>query len=159
MAAGLFHRLKTDGASCELVREYAKDVVWEGRDYLLADPAYQIYVFAKQLKRLYDVKGKVDIVLTDSPLLLSAVYGSGLSKAFTQLVLDEVGKFDNLNVILRRVKPYVRLGRNQTREEAEDLDMEISGAVYGLTQQVDLIVPGDDEGLEGVLGAIRYRMK
>lgn len=158
MAAGLFHRLKTAGVSCELVREYAKDVVWEGRTHLLTDPSYQIYVFAKQLKRFYDVVGKVDVAVTDSPLLLSAVYGRALSRSFTDLVVEEVRKQDAMNVVLKRVKPYVALGRNQTQREAEDLDLEISGAVYGYTQQVDLIVPGDEEGLERVLGVVRERI-
>lgn len=157
MAAGLFHRLKTEGVNCELVREYAKDLEWRGHREMLTD-AGQIYVFAKQLKRFQDVDGKVDIIVTDSPILLSAVYGKSLSNTFCQLVLEEVAKFNNMNVILKRVKPYVRVGRSQTKQQAEDLDMEISGTVYGLTQQVDLIVPGDEEGLEGVLSAIRARM-
>lgn len=154
MAAGLFYRLKTSGASCELVREYAKDVVWEGRGHLFDQ---QIYIFAKQLKRLTDLEGKVDLVITDSPLLLSAVYGKSLPSSFHQLVLHEVQRMDNMNVILKRVKPYVPLGRNQTEREAEDLDMEVAGALYGYTQQVDLIVPGDEGGLERVLEAVKLR--
>lgn len=158
MAAGLFYRLKTEGVNCELVREYAKDLVWRGHHEMLTDPAGQIYIFAKQLKRFQDVIGKVDVVLTDSPVLLSAVYGSSLSKAFTALVLDEVGKMNNLNIVLKRVKEYVPIGRGQTKQQAEDLDVEIAGTVYGLTQQVDLVTTGDEEGLERALEAIRARM-
>jgi hypothetical protein len=43
-AALLFATMKQRGVNCELATEYAKDVVWEGRESLLSD---QIYLFAK----------------------------------------------------------------------------------------------------------------
>jgi len=147
IAAGVFFRLKSLSVNCELVREYAKDVVWEGRNSLLAN---QIYVFAKQHKRLTDVVGHVDVVLTDSPLPLSAVYGSHYPACFTDLVWHEFNSFSNLNFVLERRKPYVTSGREQTEEQAAGLDVRIrhvldaNGVPYmrlqGTDSAVDAIV-------------------
>ncbi len=123
-AAGIFFQLKLEGIECELVREYAKDVVWEGRHNLLTDEG-QLYLFAKQLKRMADVKDKVDVIVTDSPLLLSRVYGANLSKSFYDLVGEEFDKFENLNFFIERDKPYNSNGRMQTEFQAKQIDIAI----------------------------------
>ena len=48
-ASGLFYEMKKARLEVELVTEYAKDAVWEGRTSLLDD---QIYIFAKQQRRI-----------------------------------------------------------------------------------------------------------
>lgn len=116
-AAHLFAQLKQRNINCELVREYAKDVVWEGRISLLEN---QVYIFAKQLKRQVDLVGKVDVIVTDSPLLLSMVYND--DPDLHALVLKEYNKFTNVNVMLGREKPYQPAGRVQTEDEARGLD-------------------------------------
>lgn len=55
----------------EYVSEYAKDLVWSGSTQKLND---RLKVFAEQNHRLYRLKDKVDVVITDSPLLLSVIY-------------------------------------------------------------------------------------
>ena len=64
LMAGIFHQLKIQGYDCEMVTEFAKDIVWEERTELLKE---QIYVFTNQNYRLFRVNGKVDIIITDSP--------------------------------------------------------------------------------------------
>lgn len=122
LAAGLFHELKKKNINCELVREYAKDVVWEGRIHLLEN---QIYIFAKQLKRQVDLKDKVDYIITDSPLFLSLYYADNLTRAFENLVLEEYNKFDNINYFVNRTKEYNPAGRLQTEKEAMDIDFAL----------------------------------
>lgn len=121
-SAGLFYLFKSMGDSAELAREYAKDVVWEGRLHLLEN---QIYLFAKQLKRLKDLDGKVDYIITDSPLLLGLVYAKDHSAAFHELILEEFNSFNNLNIFLPRDKPYYKLGRVQEEAEAVQIDSDI----------------------------------
>lgn len=122
MAAGVFSALKQKGINTELVREYAKDVVWEGRSHILSN---QIYIFAKQLKRQSDLSGKVDVIITDSPLLLSLIYGENYSECFKNLVREEFTKFNNMNIFIRRAKEYNQAGRVQTLEEAQTIDGRI----------------------------------
>lgn len=120
-AADIFAKLKQNGYSAELVREFAKDVVWEGRHHLLDD---QLFIFAEQRKRVLDLVGKVDYIVTDSPLLLSLVYCPE-DELLSQLVLREHFALDNANFFLRRVKRYVEAGRIQSEDEARQLDTDI----------------------------------
>lgn len=121
-AAGVFNLLKNEGESSELALEYAKEKVWEETTAVLRD---QIYVFAKQLHRIKRLENQVDIVITDSPLLLSLIYGKKYSTQFKNLVISEHESLNNLNIFLKREKEYVGKGRLQTEEEAVKIDTEI----------------------------------
>lgn len=116
-AAALFALLKQRGANCELATEYAKDVVWEGRDYLLGD---QIYIFAKQNRKLERLYGKVDIIVTDCPLLFSYYYSG--NEHLLALIQQEMSRARQMHVMLRRRKAYLADGRYQTEEEAKKID-------------------------------------
>lgn len=122
IAAELFSSLKWRGINCELVTEYAKDKVWEGSTNVLE---HQIYIFAKQLFRTSRLLGKVDYIITDSPILLSLVYGENESNEFRSLVLAEHRKLNNINIFLQRNKLYRRVGRLQTEQEAMEIDYKI----------------------------------
>ena len=70
-AAKLFSELKTEGVNCELVTEFAKDEVWSGNIDRLKD---QIHVFGNHHHRFWRLIGKVDLIVTDSPILMSIAY-------------------------------------------------------------------------------------
>ena len=121
-AAGVFFMMKNAGMKVEFVTEYAKDIVWAGRQKELDD---QFYIFAKQHHRLHNLLGKVDFVVTDSPLLLTSVYGEFMPPSFHMLVRDLFMKYDNRSVFIERVKPYSIYGRNQTELEAHEIDRQV----------------------------------
>jgi hypothetical protein len=122
-AAGLFHLMKLRGDSVELVTEYAKDCVWGDCQDTLKN---QLYVFAKQYKRLQRLQDKVAWAVTDSPLLLSLIYmPAHYPDSFRQLVLDFYAQFDNHNFFISRTKEYNPVGRNETKEESLLIDLEI----------------------------------
>jgi RecA/RadA recombinase len=122
MAAGVFSNLKRFGVSCELVTEVAKRYTWSDRKQcLLCQPK----VFGKQLDLIEMLIDKVDIIVVDSPILLSVIYNKEYPESFNQAVKDIFRKFNNVNVLLKREKPYVQLGRNQTEEEARKIDKHI----------------------------------
>ena len=125
-AAGLFNIMKLEGYECELVTEYAKSLVWSGRLDMFNEPGY---VFAKQAHMIKRLQGKVDFAITDSPLLLPAVYSAdkGYLPSFEPYVLETFETFDNVNIMLRRVKKYNPNGRNETEDEAKQKDSEIEG--------------------------------
>ena len=117
--AGVFAELKWNGINCEMAREYAKDIVWEGSLRKLEN---QIHVFGEQQHRLHRLVGKVDVVLTDSPLLLSLIYGMRMPAAFKGLVLDTYNSFNNYDIYLEREKPYQQAGRIQDETRAREID-------------------------------------
>jgi tRNA uridine 5-carbamoylmethylation protein Kti12 len=67
-AAYLYYILKAEGHNVELVREYVKDWAWEGRQISTYD---QIYFLGKQVRRESLLYGKVDWIITDSPVMMN----------------------------------------------------------------------------------------
>lgn len=119
LCAGVFTELKLMGINCEIAPEYAKGIVWEGSLHKLKN---QIYIFGKQHQAIFRLCGKVDVVLTDSPIFLSTVYDKRKDPLFQQYVLQEFNRFNNLNFYVRREKKYLPKGRTQTEEEAREVD-------------------------------------
>jgi len=118
-AAAVFSLLKLHNVNAELVTEFAKDLTWEERSKTLQN---QYYVWAKQQHRFWRIRSEVDVIVTDSPLFFSLVYGSQDSRPFSQLVMDEFNSYENMNYYINRVKPYQEKGRNQSEDEAVGLD-------------------------------------
>ena len=119
-ASGVFYKLKQLGVNCELSLEFAKDKVWEGSVDVLDD---QLYVFGKQYHRLYRLNGKVDVIITDSPLLVSILYNKTKSNYFNDLVVEQYNSFNNLMFFINRPDEYQTEGRLQKKEAAKTIDM------------------------------------
>jgi hypothetical protein len=124
-ATAVFSELKQLGINCEVVFEYAKDATWERRGEKVFKA--QEYIFGKQHFRMARVADEVDIVITDSPILLGLVYTDpdfGMP-SLAKVTKEAFGLYDNLDVFLERNKPYNPKGRNQTLEQAIKLDGNI----------------------------------
>lgn len=117
-AAYIFSKLKMHGINAELITEFAKDKVWEESVEVFRN---QIYIFGKQYFRMSRCIDKVDVVVTDSPLLLSQFYNKSeaLGEDFDNLVLRVFNLFNNVSFLLNRVKPYNPNGRFQTESESD----------------------------------------
>ena len=123
LAAGVFSLLKLHGVNAEYVPEFAKDLTWEERHKTLAN---QYYIWAKQYHRMWRLSGEVDVIITDSPLLLTLMYGE-ICDTHRDTVLQTFGDtFDNVNYVLHRVKDYNPKGRNQTLQEAREVDASVT---------------------------------
>lgn len=125
VSAGLFYELKCLGVECELTGEYAKDKTWDDHQTVLKN---QPYVFGKQLHRIWRLQNKVDIIVCDSPILLSTIYDSDDSDLFELYVLEQYKKYNNINFVLERKfynEGYQENGRNQTMQEAIEIDNDI----------------------------------
>lgn len=122
MTASVFSFLKWHDVNCEMALEYAKEVVWSKTENLLKN---QLFVFGQQHNRIYHLLDKVDVVITDSPLLLSIIYDSKRNMNLKSLVLDEFHKYNNMNYLLTRKKKYNPIGRLQTELEAKQIDDQL----------------------------------
>lgn len=121
-AAGVFTLLKLHYVNCELITEFAKDLTLEERKIALND---QYYIFGKQHHRLKRLESKVDIIIVDSPLLVSILYRQDfISKWLDSVVLEAFNSYTNINILLERNKiaKYVYVRRNQSELEALDID-------------------------------------
>lgn len=158
ICAETFAKLKWRGVNCEMALEYAKDKVWEGSLDVLED---QIYVFGKQQHRMSRLRGKVDVIVTDSPLFMSIHYDATKNEMLRGLVLCEMDRYRNLNYLLRRTKPYNPAGRTQTEEGAKAMDAEMKTALIrnGIPYDDLDAVEGDasDWIVRDVMHALRNR--
>jgi nicotinamide riboside kinase len=124
LSADLFARLKRKGIHCENIQEYAKDKVWEDSFHTLDN---QLYVFGKQYHRIFRVLDKVEVVVTDAPLLNNILYNNfhgDQKECFTNLIksITHDPKMKNFNILLERDVPYEEIGRMQDLEDAKKLD-------------------------------------
>lgn len=147
-AAGLFYVLKNRGLRVELVTEYAKALAWAKRGEELTD---QVYIYAKQHHRQHVLRDQVDILITDSPLLLPLLYvQKETPPSFSRFVVDNWYTYNNVSYFVNRVKPYVKLGRFQEEEGARDLDMKTLDMISNLRipfEEVD----GDSTSVNAIL--------
>lgn len=118
VAADLFALMKREGDNVELVNEYAKEVTWEEHFSYLED---EFYVLAHQNRRLVRLRGKVDYVITDSPILLGLAYTPEdyYPKYFGKFIHEVWNSYTNINIVLlRESRKYIDSGRNQRYDEA-----------------------------------------
>lgn len=144
LAAGLFYNLKMKGINVELTTEFAKDLTWEGRKIALGN---QPYIFGKQYHKIHRLIGQVDAIITDSPLMLNLLYAKDMKPSFKEYVVDINGGFDNIDFFVQRIKDYNPKGRNQTIEEAIELDNRLMRLVNFHCLEPQFIT-GDEKGLE-----------
>jgi len=119
-ATGVFSLLKMHGVNCEYTSEYAKDKAWDETLMVCYNP-YEICV--EQYQRQFRLMCKVDVIITDSPLLLQAAYND--EKEFHDLAVHLFKKFNNYNYILKRKKEFNPKGRVHNLEEAVKLDKKM----------------------------------
>ena len=124
IAAGLFYKLKCLGKiDCELVTEVAKDIIWDGNVELLKN---QSYVFGNQYHRLWRLRNKVDLVITDSPTLLCHIYDKEKSKMLLDNIIEKWDNFDNYSFYIERSPEFfIENGRNYDLSESLEKDKDI----------------------------------
>jgi len=125
LRAKLFAEMKIAGYNVEEITEYAKDAVWEERQNLFSD---QLYIFAKQHRRLLRLKDKVDYVITDSPLIMNIAYQPkhlSYYPTLAELTFQIFNSYENINFFLHRTHEYQQIGRNQDEEQSKELSNEI----------------------------------
>ena len=129
VAALLFAQMKMQGLHVELVREYVKLWAWSGKQ---VRPTDQIYLLGKQSAYESLLYGKVDYIVTDSPVMLAGAYsewhngeaGSYVTSAANSYydVSSSDGSVKFLNYVLRRDGAFDPRGRYETAEQATKFD-------------------------------------
>lgn len=123
-ASYIFSKLKMQGVNAELITEFAKDKTWENNKTALEN---QIYVLGKQYYKITRCKDQVDVIITDSPILLSIFYGEDkfYAEELKNLVIKLWKNDNNLLYFVNRDKPYNPKGRNQTEKESDEISVNL----------------------------------
>jgi hypothetical protein len=155
-AALLFARMKLNGFHVELVREYVKYWAWNDRKVREWD---QLYLLGKQSAYESMLYGKVDFIVTDSPILLAGIYQEYRSAGKDRYVGEAAKAFmnhakefgvDYVNFLLSRSKPFDPRGRWETEAEAKKVDLFVRDYLlsYSTESLFNLTGPEDERDLE-----------
>lgn len=130
-AAHLYAEMKNRGLSCELVREYVKKWTFLGRRPTKYD---QIYITGQQAHAESLLYGKVEWIITDSPIWLGPFYDVYYNDV--EIVLPAVRNLiaeasrdgiERVNFFLTRNKPFDPNGRfEKDEDEARRADAALS---------------------------------
>lgn len=154
--AYVYAALKAKDINCEMAREFAKDKAWEKNLTALNN---QAYIFGEQYYRLTILEDDVDVIITDSPILLSVFYRNRYNnsidfpKEFDDVVLYSFNRYNNINYFIRRNKLYNPNGRLQTEDEAKELDVKLLEFLNEYEISFD-IVNGNQNGYQKIVDDI-----
>lgn len=136
VALGLTYFMKRAGLRVKYVQEYAEDMVYEKRSNILAD---QLYILAKQNRRMLTKIDSNDFIVTDSPLLLGLVYAVDMTPEFESIVWQHWNVYRNVSFYIQRDETFdfQLQGRSQTsHEECRAIDRKIQQVVPPDTTRV-----------------------
>lgn len=130
LAAELFARLKRMDKQVEFTPEYVKKFTWLFPDNP-PDELDQSYVFGRELRQQKILFGKVDYIISDSPLYLSAFYhevrsGESYMWDYVYKVINSIKTKYNVemvNFFLGKSEDHNDNGRWENKSEALDLQV------------------------------------
>ncbi|KKM20296.1 hypothetical protein LCGC14_1646850, partial [marine sediment metagenome] len=86
MASQVFVSLKKLHIPTDLIGEFAREEIYAESHRNLEN---QVFVFGHQQHRLWRLQGKVDVAITDSPLLLNISYAKTKIPVFKDFIYHE----------------------------------------------------------------------
>ncbi len=109
-ASSLFAALKRNHIDSVLISEAAKDFVVEENQSALAN---QIFVWATQQYRIFCGYRHAQVVVTDSPILLGAIYNADGTASLVDVIVEQYHRYNNFNILveLNGDHPYSMVGR------------------------------------------------
>jgi len=164
LAAELFVAFKRQGKNVELVREYVKDWAWANRKIGIYD---QLYICGKQSHKEVSLYGKVDVIITDSPLLLGPFYQEYYSGTESYVLPAVSGLLSqasrsgvkHLNFHLSREKKYNPAGRYETEEQAVTIDNAIATFLIRNGVKLEFVTAPDSEKCSTIQGVVGEWLK
>jgi len=135
-------KLKKQGFVTEYVQEYAKELVYDN-NLIMLDGHYehQFDILKEQVKRINRLYGKVDFILTDSPVLLNNTYlnedkSTNDYVAYCENVKKIYTLYDNFNYFVERDKSaFEEEGRIHNLEQSIVIDDELKNTLHN--NQID----------------------
>lgn len=138
-------KLKKQGFVTEYVQEYAKELVYDN-NFIMLDGHYehQFAILNEQMKRINRLYGKVDFIVTDSPILLNNTYlnedkSTEVYSAYSDSVNKLYGLYNNFNYFVERdTSVFEKEGRIHNLEQSIAIDNELKNMLHN--NQIDFDV-------------------
>lgn len=160
VASQLYSQFKLRGASVEMAHEYVKRWAWEGRPVRAFD-AY--YILGKQIKEESSLFNKVDVIISECPVALSATYAelyapqhvlNGISASVrSYYAASAQDGHRRIAVLLPRKHRYVAAGRFEDADQARIVDAVIANQLGNFSLETEALRemgakrPGDFAGM------------
>lgn len=159
LAGQLFGELKSNKINVVFVQEYAKELVYLGQDMRTLDEAERIVILGEQFRREKMFKDKVDVLITDSPMILTAYYHRDpTGKENWDYALDIVKRHlskDEIHIWLEPTNGYEIEGRSHTEEQSSKINQEMKDYLQNVGIDFYLINGTPVERLNKVLHIIK----
>lgn len=138
-------KLKKQGFVTEYVQEYAKELVYDN-NLIMLDGHYehQFAILNEQMKRINRLYGKVDFIVTDSPILLNNTYlnedkNTEVYLAYSDSVNKLYGLYNNFNYFVERdTSVFEKERRIHNLEQSIAIDNELKNMLHN--NQIDFDV-------------------
>ncbi len=138
-------KLKKQGFVTEYVQEYAKELVYDN-NLIMLDGHYehQFAILNEQMKRINRLYGKVDFIVTDSPILLNNTYlnedkNTEVYSEYSDSVNKLYGLYNNFNYFVERdTSVFEKEGRIHNLEQSIAIDNELKNMLHN--NQIDFDV-------------------
>lgn len=127
-ALQLVAELKKQGLTAEYVSEYAKELVYaKDFEHLDGTLQHQSEIYEEQRSRIDLLIENVNVVVTDSPLPLNAIYLNEDAPDYIDSVIEEYNTYQNFNIYLTRDMSveFEQEGRIHNLEQSLEKDDEI----------------------------------
>ena len=129
--------------------------MWQGDQFVLQH--CQLYVTGKQCLKIARLIGKVDVIVTDSPIAIGAMYTD--EQPYKDVCIYEAKKYKRtFNVFIKRHKVYNPNGRNQTEEEARQIDEKIIN-MFTENNMPYMTIAGTEKGYDDLVEIIKNYLK
>jgi hypothetical protein len=127
-AASIYATLKRHHIDCELVTDFAKDMIIQGNTSAMNN---QLYVWASQLYRNQCAYDRATVTISDTPILLGCIYNKDktnfLSPNLELVIFEQYRKMNNFNLMVPRNMDveYSMFGRIHTEQQSIQIDQDI----------------------------------
>lgn len=119
-ATSVFSKLKKRHIDTVLISEFATAKVVEENKMAMKN---QLYIWANQQYQIFCGYHHAKVTVTDSPILLGAIYNIQAHPSLYEVIFEEHKKYNNLNIMMELDDsyPYSMIGRVHSFTESQSI--------------------------------------
>lgn len=158
LASQIFAEMKSKNYHTAYVLEYSKDLVYQGVDMRTLSEVERLFILVEQLRRENILKDKVDFLVTDSPMILTAYYHQDPFKRedwsyAKDIVMRNLSK-NEIHIWLEPTNNFEQKGRSHDENQSKEISKELLKYLKELKMPLHKIIGNPEERLKKVMKII-----
>lgn len=154
LAAQIYATLKVLNQKVELVREYAKELVYQEIDMKTLNEKERLIILAEQFRREDLLKKNIDFLITDSPMMLTAYFHS--HEYAKEIVLRHLNK-NEVHLWAERPEKFESAGRSHNEEQSKQIDIEMKKFLSESSIELTEVNGDPEERIKKVLDILKNK--